>query len=84
MGFSGCEGRRFVVESIAGTKVVSDRDVNDRHLKDISEYIGLVVEYLCGSDRGRSGDSGLIPKSWARNGSWTLCKRMKRTSDINL
>jgi hypothetical protein len=69
MGFPGCEGRRFVVESIAGTNVVSDRDVDDRHLKDISEYTGFVVEYLCGSDRGRSGDSGLMPKRWARHGS---------------
>jgi hypothetical protein len=40
--FSGHFGRRLLVERWGvGTRVVHDSDLDDRHLKDHSEYIAL-------------------------------------------
>lgn len=45
--FSALVGRGMVVELVNdGTNVPDERDFDDRHLKDISEYIGRAFECL--------------------------------------
>lgn len=59
--FSGVLGRRFVVESQDGARVCDDNDIDERHLNDISENIGLCVDVLYGSINGRSAASFVTP-----------------------
>jgi hypothetical protein len=59
--FSGLLGRSDEVESKDGTRVCEDNDVDERHLNDISENIGLCIDILYGSTKGSSASSFVTP-----------------------
>jgi hypothetical protein len=81
---SGFEGSNVVVESHDGTSVREDRDVDERHLNDISENIGCCLEALYGSISGRSACSLITPNRWARKGSSVLLVTIKSAMETIL
>ena len=85
--FSGFLGGNVVVESDEGTSVCEDRDVDERHLKDISENIGYCLVAVYGSISGSSESSVTTPNRWARKGSsvlWAIMNRARETMLDNI
>ncbi len=65
----GFGGSSVILESIYdGTRVREESDVDDRHLKDISEYIARFKPFRGRMNGNRAGDS-FTPSKWLRKGS---------------
>ena len=61
--FSGVLGNNAGIESLSdGTRVRDDIEADERHLKDISENIGRLIDVLYGNIKGSSDCSLVAPK----------------------
>lgn len=82
---SGCSSNKSVVESVLdGTSVFEDTELDERHLKDISENIGRSVDALYGCTAGRIADSLTMPNKWLLCNSGIFCNSTKRMAETSL